>query len=289
MKQVHTLTILSVIILILSLFTSILGIIPGNMKIPESERSVTSFRGEVFEYYGEGLYSHETVSYAVQAKAQDWVTIVLGIPLLLTGLLLFRRGSFRGLLLLTGTLGYFLYTYISYCFLVSYNRLFLLYVILFAVSLYGFIISFVQLFKGDISAHFPESFPRKSLGIFFILTGVMLLFLWLGRIIPSMDGNTPPFGLEIYTTLVIQAMDLALIVPAAVISGMALLQKKNLGYGLGAVIVVKGITMFTAVSLMGIFQYRAGVVISIAELFIFPIPTLINLFFAFLLFKSVKN
>ena len=65
----------------------------------------TSLRGETVTIYGHGLYRYDSVSYAAQAISQDVVTLLIGIPLLVVGICLARKGSLRGQLLLTGTLG----------------------------------------------------------------------------------------------------------------------------------------------------------------------------------------
>jgi hypothetical protein len=157
--------------------------------------SVESLRGETFRLDGRGLYRHETVSYAAQARGQDLVTLIVGIPLLLTGLILARRGSLRGKLLLTGTLGYFLYTYTSYVFLISFNSLFLLYTFLFSASLFAFILAFNGIDSNVLEKQLSPRFPRRFLGFFQIILGGLLLLMWLGRIAPALNGNVPPAGL----------------------------------------------------------------------------------------------
>jgi hypothetical protein len=62
--------------------------------------------------------------------------------------------------------------------------------------------------------------------------------MWLGRIIPSYN-NKIVAGLEHYTTLVIQALDLGFIVPVAIISGILLIKNNSLGYLLAPIIIIK--------------------------------------------------
>ena len=75
--------------------------------------------------YGHGVYRYDPLSMAAQGISQDAVTLVLGIPLLLVSLHLYRQRRLRGQLLLTGTLAYFLYTYTSLAFGAAFNPLFL--------------------------------------------------------------------------------------------------------------------------------------------------------------------
>ena len=91
--------------------------------------SFTTLHGQSVQIYGQGLYRYDIPIIAVGYRAADAVTLVLALPLLIISLLLYRRGQFRGGLLLTGVLAYFLYTYGSMAFGAAYNPLFLVYVV----------------------------------------------------------------------------------------------------------------------------------------------------------------
>ena len=64
------------------------------------------------------------------------------------------RGSLRAQLLLTGTLSFFLYTYMSMSFNTAYNQLFLVYVTLFSFSLFAFILSMMSFDLAGLPQHF---------------------------------------------------------------------------------------------------------------------------------------
>ena len=95
--------------------------------------------------------------------------------------------------------------------------------------------------------------------------------------------------LENTTTLVIQAMDLGLIVPLALISALLLLRRNTWGYLLASVALMKGITMGVAVSTMGINMSLRGVPDSLGILVPFLAITLLNLVMAVILWKNVKS
>ncbi len=116
---------LSVLIAILSLIAAGFGLCWQTDGQPYQFQTL---RGETVSIFGQGLYRYDTTSFAVQAQAQDLVTLGLGLPLLVSATFLYARGSLRGRLLLSGTLAYFLYTYTSYALGVAYNPLFLIYV-----------------------------------------------------------------------------------------------------------------------------------------------------------------
>src|SRR5574339_867103 len=189
-----------------------------------------TLRGETVMIRGHGLYRYDTILSSSQEVGQDVVTLLIGIPLLIAGILLSRKGTMRGQLLLTGALGYFLYTYGAMCFLTAFNPLFLVYVALFSLSLFGFILAMKNLDVDEVTRHISNGFPRRAISFYFIAIAVFLGLAWLGLVtIPSLTW-TPPYGLESAITLVIQAIDLGVIVPVSFVTATLRLRKSGWGY-----------------------------------------------------------
>src|SRR5688572_8160496 len=126
-----------------------------------------TLRGETVLIRGHGLYRYDTVNSSSQETGTDIVTLLIGIPLLITGIVLSRQGTLRGQLLLTGALGYFLYTYGAMCFLTAFNPFFLVYVALFSLSLFGFILSLKNLDVEEVARHIQNGFPRRAIATYF--------------------------------------------------------------------------------------------------------------------------
>ncbi|EYE89132.1 hypothetical protein Q428_04105 [Fervidicella metallireducens AeB] len=248
-----------------------------------------SINNEIVKIYGYGLYKNDSVSIAAQGKASDFVTLIMAVPLLILSLYFSTKESFKGKILLTGTLGYFLYTYMSYTFLWMYNKFFIVYVMLMSASLFAFILSITSFDLENIKLHFSKKLPAKFLGGYQIFIAVIIGMLWLGKILPSIIEDKVPVGLEHYTTLVIQGMDLGIIVPTALLSGIFLIKRKPLGYLLSSVIIIKGITMLTSISAMILNQALNGVKMSIVEVTIFPLFNLVSIICLVLLLKNTKN
>ena len=248
----------------------------------------TSHRGEEVMIYGQGIYAYDTVSSVAQAKANDLVMLALGLPLLVVSTWLAFRGSLRGRLLLTGTLGFILYTYISMAFLAAFNALFLIYTALYSLSLFAFILSMMSFDLETLPEKFSERLPHGWIaGLLFFVSGFLLL-AWLGRILPPTLGRQTPL-LENATTMVIQAMDLGLVLPLAVLGGILLLRRSAWGYLLASVALMKGMTMGIAVSAMGINMALQGVPDSLGILIPFLVITLLNLVMAVTLLKNVMD
>jgi hypothetical protein len=198
MKSSITLTVLGILIILLAGFATLNGLISSQ---PAEPMTTTSVFGEQVQLHGKGLYRRDSVSAAAQAQAQDAVTLLVGIPLLVISLAWARKGAMGGKLLLAGTLAYFLYTYTSMTFLSFYNQLFLVYVALFSLSLFALVLAFQQVDVESLPDRFSDRLPVKWIAGFLFFLSFMLLFMWMGRIVPSLDGRTPPVGLEHYTTL----------------------------------------------------------------------------------------
>jgi hypothetical protein len=270
---------------LLALFAAGMGVF---YQRPGQSYEYTNHRGETVMINGRGMYFYDTVSSAAQQQGNDVVTLTVGLPLLAISTWLAFRGSLRGRLLLTGTLGFFLYTYMSMSMLTSYNALFLVYVALFSLSLYAFILSMMAFDLEDLPRHFSERLPRRWIAGLMFLVGGFLLLAWLGRIVPPLlQGETP--ALENTTTLVIQAMDLGLIMPLAILAGVLLLRRSAWGYLLASVTLLKGITLGLGVSAMAVNMTLRDVPDSLGVMIPFLVITLMNLIMAVLLLKNVDE
>lgn len=230
---------------------------------------LTTFRGEEVTINARGLYYWDTVSSAAQMQANDLVALVLGLPLLAVSAWLAQRGSLRGRLLLAGTLGFILYTYITMCFGAHYNALFLVYVALFSLSLFAFVLVMMSFDLETLPSRFSEKLPRGWIAGLFFFAAAFLSLAWLGRIAATFAPGAIP-ALDNTTSMFIQAMDLGLIVPLCVLSGILLLRRRPWGYLLASVGLTKFLTLGIAVSLMSLNMARVGVPVSPVELVIFP-------------------
>ncbi len=243
--------------------------------------SFQTLRGESVDIRGHGLYAFDTVNSSSQEIAQDVVTIFLGIPLLVAGVVLTKKGSLRGRLLLTGGLGYFLYTYASMSFLTAFNPFFLIYVALFSLSLFGFILALSGLNPVEVAESVTKQFPRRVIAIYFLIVGAFLSMAWLGLVVPPMINGKPPAGLESAITMVIQSLDLGVIVPTSIITAVLLLKNRPWGFTLAIVVLLKILTMGTALVAMVINQMREGVEIDPITSIFFVLISIFGIVLAF--------
>jgi hypothetical protein len=265
-------TSLSLLISVLALAATAAGILTANGA---HHRAFLSLRGETVSLQGGGLYANESVSGAAQAIGLDVITLFVGIPLLLAAIYLAAKGSLRGRLLRAGVLWYFAYTYLLMAFGGVYNPFFLVYVALYSASIFAFVLSLLSIDVSALPALFARRFARRSIAWLVIGIGALLGLLWLGRILPSLASGTPPPGLESYSTLFVQAGDLGLEVPLAMLTGVLLLRRHPAGYLLASVLLVKGTTLGLGLLAMAVAMALAGVAIVPAEAAFFAIVAIL--------------
>lgn len=284
MKLNRALRILVPVIMLFALVAAVGGLYPADGK----PFSLINFRGEEVTINARGLYYWDTVSSAAQMQANDAITLFLALPLLGVSFWLTQKGSLRGRLLLTGTLGFILYTYITMSFGAAYNPFFLIYVALFSLSLFAFVLSMMSFDVDALPARFSQKLPRKWIAGLLFFAAAFLSLAWLGRIAQTFTPGAVP-ALENTTSMFIQAMDLGIVVPVCVLSAVLLLRRSPWGYLLASVGLVKFLTLGTAVSLMGLNMARVGVPISPLELVIFSGMALAGIITTIILLKNVVD
>lgn len=225
--------------------------------------------GDMVEIYGQGVYRHDSSFVAALFKGTDAVTLFAGIPLLLTGYWLYRRGSLRGGIFLIGMLLYFLYLGVTYTFSAIFNSLFLVYTALFSASLFAVILALTSFDTQNLASKVTSGMPRRGIAIFMFVAGLGTLMLWLSELIgPLMTGQAPA-NLGPYTTMFTHGFDSAVITPACVITGMYLLKRKPFGYLLAAPLLILCTLIGVVVIGQTISQTLAG--------FVFPIGVYIGM------------
>ncbi len=227
--------------------------------------TATSVRGEQVELYGDGLYRFDTVFIAASSRATDVVTLVLGVPLLLVALLLYRRGSAAGGLLLAGTLAYFLYVYASRALGNAYNGLFLVYIALFSTSLYAFFLTVRSLELTALASRLRMEGPRRGLAGFLLVSAAVTALVWLAPLLGVLAQSDAPKYLDTYTTTVTDVLDLGVLVPTLIVAAVLVRRRAVLGYVLATVLLLLLLFVAATIILGTVFQLAAEVSFSPGE------------------------
>lgn len=208
-----------VVVLIASL-TLVAAAVPFVFTAGPGPSEHLAITGRAVELHGYGPYRNMPADVAVQGLAQDVVTLLIGVPMLLASLWLARRGSGIGYFLFTGTIGYLFVQYVLYLAMATYNELFLLWV---ALVLLLFQVLVRLLLWGATQASrcpAPTNAVRRYVGSFLLANGALIALLWLSVIVPPLlDDRLYPDGLAHLTTMVVQGFDLAIFLPPSLLAG----------------------------------------------------------------------
>jgi hypothetical protein len=255
--------------------------------------SFTTVRGETVEIWGQGLYKYDTPIGATGFTAADVITIFLAIPILLISFLMYRRGSVRGGLLLAGSLSYFLYNYTSMGFGAAYNNLFIVYTVIFGASLYGLIVMLLSFDLRTLPSHFKAQLPRNGIGIFLIISGIILSLIWIVlSIVPALLANKAAPEAYYYTTFITGIIDIGIVAPALILGGVLIRRGAPFGYLLASTMLIFTCILGANLTAGGIIQVARDV-ITIGQATAFTVPfvilTLIAVWFTVVLFRNFSE
>lgn len=286
MKYKKSLTVLSAVIVLLAIIAASIGIFSSGGPGPYQVETV---RGDTVTVYGMGIYKHMSQDVAPQGIAQDYVTLFVGVPLLIISLIWARRGSLKGRFLLAGTLGYFLVTYLFYLVMGMYNVLFLVYVTLLGTTFFAFAQTLLSFNLNNLAERFSETTPVKLFGGFLIFNSIAIGLMWLQVVVPPLlDGSIIPGQVEHYTTLIVQGLDLGLLLPLSFVSGLLFVRRKPFGYLLTPVYFIFLSILMAALTAKVIAMGMLGQNI-IPAIVIIPFFGVVSIFCSILIFKSIRE
>lgn len=283
-------------VIFLSCVVALLGAIYAGVGLfwqdGENPFTFTTIRGSTVEIYGQGLYRNDSAFKAPILRGTDAVTLFLCVPVLLIAILLYRRGSLRGGLLLAGLLAYFLYNSASLAFGAAYNNLLLVYIITVSASLFAFIIAFTSVDLQTLAAQTTAKFPRKGISIFLFFAGLSLT-VWLLDIISALASGTVPPNLGPYTTEATYVIDLGIIFPTAFLAGILVWRRTPLGTLLASILIIVNVSIGLVVASQSIMQALEGILLTPAEYAAYVAPfvtlSLVATWLVILLFHSISG
>src|SRR5918994_5696220 len=203
--------------------------------------------------YREGPWAREAF------RGGDVVTLVLVAPVLTGALLLVRRGSVRATIVWIGGLAYALYNYAYYVFGAAFNDAFLIHITIFSSSIFALVVAVSSL---DIAAMAePLRRPRLArwIGGFLTLVGVGQGGLWIFVIMRYAVTGEVLADIPVRGQHVVFALDLSLLVPALVVSGVLLWRQTPIGYVAAGIVSAVGALILLNLLVAAAVQADAGV------------------------------
>lgn len=156
------------------------------------------------------------------------------------------------------------------------------------LSLYAFILIMLSFDMNELKRQFDDNFPIKTIAIYGIISALCLSILWLTDIISALINHGPLTELEHYSANPVYSMDLGLVVPTFLVAAYLTLKKKPIGYLLSTIMIIKAITMWTALTAMNIAITLDGTTIEITNWLMTPIFAIISMYFLLRIFKNIK-
>ena len=208
----------------------------------------------VTDLYDENAWGREAL------RGGDLVTLLLAVPILIAALLLVRRGSIRAQAVWVGMLFYSLYGYAYYVFGATFNDAFLAHIAILSLSVFALACALPALDYAAIAREFRGVVGvAKAVGIFLIVVGVAQGGLWLYVLANNVATGEVLHDIPIAGQHLVFALDLALLAPTLVLSGLLLARRRPVGYLLGTAAAVMGAVYQVNMMVAGVFQDRADV------------------------------
>lgn len=182
---------------------------------------------------------------AAQSRANDVLSLVIGLPILLLSLSLAKRGRLFGLLFWPGALLYSVYNYIACIFAVPFGLASLAYLVIVLLGVYGVFLVLKSFDPERLHKLLAGSVYESTSGWALVILGVLFVFLAVG-LISDASKTGVPFALA---DIGVPIADIVLSA-AWIASGVLLLRRKPLGYASGLGNLFAGTALFISVILV---------------------------------------
>lgn len=250
--------ILAIITMLCMCVTSIMGIL--SMKFDYAHDFVNQY-GQTVKIFGYGIYANDSYFKAPISIGTDFCILFVLVPLFLYTYLQYRKkGDAISEIKLISVYAVALYYGASIAFGVTYNQIFLVYVLLFTCSLFGM---FAHIKNVRIQQKVTVT---KGLSAFLIVAGAALIVAWLPDIISAMQSGGTLSLIGVYTTEITYVIDMGIISPMCLVCLYLLKKNDRLGVVLLTVLLKLCIIVGIMVIPQTICQSLSGVELPISAL-----------------------
>jgi len=216
--------------------------------------------------------------------AQDTISIPLSLILVFLSLLFLKHPGYKTFIAILGLTGYFFYGYGLYVMQGQYTSIYLIYLLIFGLSLYSIIWGLISFKPDAVKQTRLSGALRISISIFLIVILLILIPVWLLRITPDITKHIPG------DTYAVFVLDLCVVFPAFGIIAAQLLQNKPFGNILAGVALFKTLTICLSVAFGEWFvPFREGFQADYSMIAIFGALTLFSFALGVLYLLNLKK
>ncbi len=250
-----------IIIILLLITVSLCGVL--SLDFSNAYSYINQYDDEV-KLFGSGIYKDDSYFKAPIFIGSDLCVLFFLVPLFVISVIKdLRASTAKTQLRLVSIEAISLYYAVSLCIGVKYNRIFVLYVILFSLLFFTLIKRMRDLNKFNYSFEL-----KKSDAAFLIFSGISLCVAWWPDIIPTILNGTSLSLIENYTTEPTYVLDLGIISPLCFIALFLLRKKDSFGVVLYAILLQSIIVVAVMMITQSAVQFASG-----AEI---PLPALVS-------------
>jgi hypothetical protein len=250
---------LSLVVILMLCVCSLAGIFSLDFT---NSFDITNQYGDTVTIFGSGIYSGDTYFKAPIFIGTDFCILFVVVPLFIIAYIKKKKhNSNSDKLNLMALHAVAFYYAMSMAFGAKYNQLHLVYIILFASSLFGMFQT-----KREIELEKIHTPLTKGLKLFLIVTEIVLIVAWLPDITIALINGKPIPLIGVYTTEITYVLDMGLVAPLCFIC-ISMLKKQE---GLGVIILAAILKLCLIVGIMiipqSICQYLSGIEVPLVSL-----------------------
>jgi hypothetical protein len=153
---------------------------------------------------------------------------LIAVVILGLGLTSAVRGSVRGRLVAVGALGYLLYSFVTYAFLIVLNAATVLYIAVLSFGVWSFITGLAAVDDQEVDELSVGHLYRRVTASFMIVIAALFALTWLREIAGSVVSGQLPAALSAagWPMNPVYVLDLGFVVPIVVVGGSRLIRRK---------------------------------------------------------------
>lgn len=237
-----------------------------------------------------GIYKNEIKSVAADFRGQDLGTLLIVTPFFIYSILSANKGSIRGRLMWMGVLIFYIYQYLLYSAGMAFNYLYLIFILIFSISLITFVRGIIEIDFAILKKSFSGKFPIFTTAISEMTLAMMLACMWLSNILGKyFNERFEMVNPESSAKMISQTMDLGFLVPMGICSGGLLLQKKLIGFFLTSLTLIGAPCLLLTFITARIATKTIGIEVMMEEQLFGIGGMIILLFLAYKFYKAIPR
>lgn len=256
MKKIKTENLFCIILACSAIVLSLIGLFYSN---DGTTFFVDNAYGQQVELYGKGVYAYNSILTVSCRLGADWIGMLGGLFLLF--LCFQKREQLWTNILKTAQCTGFVYYFVCLTFSVSMNRLYLIYVFAFGLSVFLSIHLLSNHFKTIKVKEEVKANKNAGISRCLSISGGITIIIWLSMLIPYLISQNYGELLGVLTTEVTYAIDLGLLCPLMIICAIWIRKKNDNGYKLAPILLYILFSVGPMVILQNFYCLKLGIAV----------------------------